>query len=243
MHADALAQYLIWKKWRRWFAHQGHDARRQGLCRGHQPRRRALRRQDRRGAHLRVRRRQSPHRYRPSANPDADAELTQGARDPRCGLGRRRRRGLRRLPPVPHLRAAPVVGTQGLVAVAWHRSYEQYAGTQMQNRFEKLRHRIMTERDYKAWLAVRVFGEAVTRTSKTESDAARLHPVRRVQGRGLQGPGTELSPLGSPAAPADPARRPARAGLDLAAGRISAREVSDRHARRRCAGKQMQFRN
>ena len=49
----------------------------------------------------------------------------------------------------------PVVGTQGLIAVAWHRSYEQYAGTQMQHRFERFAKRIMTERDYSAWIAVR----------------------------------------------------------------------------------------
>ena len=57
----------------------------------------------------------------------------------------------------------PVVGTHGLIAVAWHRSYEEYAGTQMQNRFERFAKRIMTERDYTAWLAVRAIGEAVTR--------------------------------------------------------------------------------
>ena len=33
----------------------------------------------------------------------------------------------------------PVAGTHGLVAVAWHRSFEEYAGTQMQNRFENAR--------------------------------------------------------------------------------------------------------
>jgi ABC transporter substrate binding protein (PQQ-dependent alcohol dehydrogenase system) len=63
--------------------------------------------------------------------------------------------------------ARPVVGTQGLLAVAWHRSYEQYAGTQMQNRFERFAKRIMTERDYAAWIAVRAVGEAVTRSGKT----------------------------------------------------------------------------
>jgi ABC transporter substrate binding protein (PQQ-dependent alcohol dehydrogenase system) len=62
----------------------------------------------------------------------------------------------------------PVVGSQGLIAVAWHRSYEQYAGTQMQHRFERFAKRVMTERDYAAWIAVRAIGEAVTRSGKTE---------------------------------------------------------------------------
>jgi ABC transporter substrate binding protein (PQQ-dependent alcohol dehydrogenase system) len=51
-------------------------------------------------------------------------------------------------------------------AVAWHRSLEQFAAAQMQNRFERTVGRVMTERDYSGWLAVRVAGEAVTRTGK-----------------------------------------------------------------------------
>ena len=56
----------------------------------------------------------------------------------------------------------PVAGTQGLVPVAWARSYEEQGGTQLQSRFLKLTGRWMTERDYAAWLAVRVIGEAAT---------------------------------------------------------------------------------
>lgn len=67
----------------------------------------------------------------------------------------------------------PVVGSHGLQALAWHRSFEQYAGTQMQNRFERAANRTMTERDYAAWLGMRAFGEAVTRIGK--SDAAAVH--------------------------------------------------------------------
>lgn len=63
----------------------------------------------------------------------------------------------------------PVAGTQGLVAIAWHRAYEQYGGIQLQNRFKAMTKRQMTERDYMAWLAVRVFGEAVTRSQKTDA--------------------------------------------------------------------------
>lgn len=67
----------------------------------------------------------------------------------------------------------PVAGTHGLLGVSWHRSYEQSAATQMQNRFEKHAGRIMLERDYSAWLAVRAFGEAVLRTSSTNVKAIR----------------------------------------------------------------------
>ena len=64
--------------------------------------------------------------------------------------------------------ARSVVGTQGLVPTAWHRSQEQWGATQMQNRFTKFAGRWMTERDYAAWLAVRSISEATTRTNKTD---------------------------------------------------------------------------
>jgi ABC transporter substrate binding protein (PQQ-dependent alcohol dehydrogenase system) len=62
----------------------------------------------------------------------------------------------------------PVAGTQGLVPTAWHRTHEQWAGTQMQNRFTKFAGRSMTERDYTAWLAVRSVAEAATRTKSID---------------------------------------------------------------------------
>lgn len=69
----------------------------------------------------------------------------------------------------------PVAGTQGLTAVSWHRSYEEAAATQMQNRFERKVGRIMTERDYSGWLAVRAFGEAVTRTGSADPEVLRQY--------------------------------------------------------------------
>jgi ABC transporter substrate binding protein (PQQ-dependent alcohol dehydrogenase system) len=62
----------------------------------------------------------------------------------------------------------PVAGTQGLVPTAWHRSTEQWGGTQLQHRFTALSGRWMYERDYTAWASVRVFGEAVMRTGKAD---------------------------------------------------------------------------
>lgn len=62
----------------------------------------------------------------------------------------------------------PVAGTQGLVAVAWSPVYEEYGGIQLQTRFRAKAKRAMAERDYMAWLAVRVFGEALTRSGQTD---------------------------------------------------------------------------
>ncbi|REF87346.1 amino acid/amide ABC transporter substrate-binding protein (HAAT family) [Methylovirgula ligni] len=69
----------------------------------------------------------------------------------------------------------PVVGTAGLIAVAWHRSFEEYGGTQLQNRFEREVGRIMTERDYSAWLGIRAFGEAVLRSNMVQPAALRAY--------------------------------------------------------------------
>lgn len=61
----------------------------------------------------------------------------------------------------------PVVGTHGLTAIAWQHMFREYAARGMQYRFYLAASRDMTERDYGNWLAVAIFGEAVTRSGKT----------------------------------------------------------------------------
>jgi ABC transporter substrate binding protein (PQQ-dependent alcohol dehydrogenase system) len=58
----------------------------------------------------------------------------------------------------------PVIGTQGLIATAWHKTHEQWGAVQIQNRFKEKAGRWMEEQDYAAYLAVRAVGEAATRT-------------------------------------------------------------------------------
>lgn len=62
----------------------------------------------------------------------------------------------------------PVVGTQGLTPVTWHRVVEQWGAAQLQSRFEKLTGRWMSEKDYAAWAGVRTIAEAVTRTNSKD---------------------------------------------------------------------------
>ncbi len=71
--------------------------------------------------------------------------------------------------------ARPIVGTQGLVASAWTPAYQEYAALQMQQRFGLFAHRGMTERDYGGWLAVRIVGNAVMRARKTSPMAMRAY--------------------------------------------------------------------
>jgi ABC transporter substrate binding protein (PQQ-dependent alcohol dehydrogenase system) len=64
----------------------------------------------------------------------------------------------------------PVIGTQGLIATAWHRTHEQWGAVQIQNRFKEAAGRWMEEQDYAAYLAVRAIGEAATRSKSGDSD-------------------------------------------------------------------------
>ena len=58
----------------------------------------------------------------------------------------------------------PVAGTAGLIPSARHPASEQWGGTQIQNRFAKANGRRMLSKDMAAWTAIRILGEAATRT-------------------------------------------------------------------------------
>ncbi len=175
MRADAIAQYMVWKKWRNWFLISGQGKKDLQYAA-------AIKRAATKFGNKIVveksyafqagsRRTDSGHQQIQTQMP----LLTQSpsgydvvfVADPEEAFG-------------DYLLyrtfdARPVVGSQGLTAVGWHRSFEQYAGTQMQNRFERAAGRPMTERDYYGWLAVRVFGEAVLRTASNDPDVLKRY--------------------------------------------------------------------
>lgn len=62
----------------------------------------------------------------------------------------------------------PVAGTQGLVPTAWSRAHEQWGAAQLQSRFLKQSGRRMTPRDWGAWAAVRVVGEAASKIKSAD---------------------------------------------------------------------------
>ena len=57
-----------------------------------------------------------------------------------------------------------VAGTQGLSPVTWHRTHEIWGSAQIQSRFFKKYKRRLSEKEYNAWAAVRTIGEAATQT-------------------------------------------------------------------------------
>lgn len=173
MRADALAQYLVWKKWRRWFLVVGKTPADQDYAE-------AIRRAAKRfGAKIvgeevyafkaGSRRTDTGHQQIQTQMP----MLTQGVSEHDVVIVADVADIFGEYMLYRTAEPRPVAGTQGLVAVAWHRSFEEYAGTQMQNRFERKAGRIMTERDYTAWLAVRIVGEAVVRTGSNDPQVVR----------------------------------------------------------------------
>ena len=61
----------------------------------------------------------------------------------------------------------PVAGTQGLTAASWGRPVEQWGAAQLQERFSAAHRRWMRPRDYAAWLALRTLGEATLRSGSS----------------------------------------------------------------------------
>ena len=69
----------------------------------------------------------------------------------------------------------PVVGTQGLTPVGWHRVVEQWGAAQLQSRFQQRAGRWMNSNDYAAWIALRSIGEAVAELNHGDPDSVRRH--------------------------------------------------------------------
>jgi ABC transporter substrate binding protein (PQQ-dependent alcohol dehydrogenase system) len=173
IRADALAQYLIWKKWDRWLLLKGTAPTDEEYAKA------VKRAAGRFGGEIveeRVYKFETGNARTDSGHQQIQTQMpsvTQGAADHDVVWVADTVEAFGEYVPYRTNEPKPVVGTQGLTATPWHRSYEQYAGMQMQNRFERFAKRVMTERDYSGWLAARSIGEAATRTSKTDIDSLR----------------------------------------------------------------------
>jgi ABC transporter substrate binding protein (PQQ-dependent alcohol dehydrogenase system) len=165
MLADALAQYLVWKQWKRWMLVVGsHD-------------------QDKLYAEAL---RRAAARFGAKIVQERTFEDTGGARRTDSGVTQIQRQMpvlTQQAPAYDILVAAdesevfasylpyrtwdprPVAGSAGLVPTSWDAAQDQWGAIQMQNRFVKLNSRRMTPLDMQAWTAVRMIGEATSRTN------------------------------------------------------------------------------
>ncbi|MBP1807738.1 ABC transporter substrate-binding protein [Rubellimicrobium aerolatum] len=173
MMADALAQFLVWKQWDRWFLIHGSHPEDHALADAYRAAaakfgaRIVEEREfvDTGGARVADTGHVLVQRQIPVFTQDAATHEVVVAADASDVFA----------PYLPYQTwdAAPVAGSAGLRPLTWHPAHEAWGATQMQNRFEELAGRPMREEDYQAWLALRVVGEAVTRTQSADSVAIR----------------------------------------------------------------------
>ncbi len=163
MLADALAQYLVWKQWRRWFLVHGTGADDEAYAAAL---RRAAKRFGVRIVEERVFKHEAGSRRAdggheqiqqqiPSFTQNVPAHDVLVVADEGGVFGE--------YFPYRSWDARPVAGTHGLTPTSWHPALEQWGATQFQNRFRRLANRPMRALDYDVWVAVRSIGEAATR--------------------------------------------------------------------------------
>ena len=165
MLADGLAQYLVWKQWKRWLLVVG----------SHE--------EDRLFAEVL---RRAASRFGAKIVQERVFEDTGGARRTDSGVTLIQRQMpvfTQQAPTYDVLVAAdesevfaaylpyrtwdprPVAGSAGLVPKSWDAAQDQWGAVQMQNRFLKLNSRHMTALDMQAWTAARMIGEAASRAN------------------------------------------------------------------------------
>jgi ABC transporter substrate binding protein (PQQ-dependent alcohol dehydrogenase system) len=169
MLADGLAQYLVWKQWKRWLLVSGsHDNDKLFAD--------ALRR--------------AASRFGAKIVEERTFEDTGGARRTDSGVTLIQRQMpvfTQKAPAYDVLVAAdesevfasylpyrswdprPVAGSAGLKPVSWDPAQDQWGAIQLQNRFMKLASRRMSALDMQAWTAARMIGEAASRAKSGDT--------------------------------------------------------------------------
>ncbi|MHA6347233.1 ABC transporter substrate-binding protein [Roseivivax sp. CAU 1761] len=177
MMADAVTQFAVWKKWTEWLLVSGSNPEDRALAEAYRNSARKF------GAEIveerefedtgGARRTDSGHvlvqRQLPGFMQDAedhDIVVAADASDVFAGYL-----------PYHQWTPRPVMGAGGLVPRSMHGAHEAWGATQFQNRFEKLTNRHIRDADYDTWLALRVIGEAVSRTESAEPDAIRAYAL------------------------------------------------------------------
>jgi ABC transporter substrate binding protein (PQQ-dependent alcohol dehydrogenase system) len=168
MLADGLAQYLVWKKWVRWFLVVGSHER------------------DKLFAAALTR---AANRFGAKIVQQREFKDTGGARRTDSGVVQIQQQMpvfTQEAPSYDVLVVAdesevfannlpyrtwdprPVAGSAGLVPTSWDASNSLWGGIQMQDRFIAQFKRLMTSLDMQAWTAVRMIGEAASRQNSAD---------------------------------------------------------------------------
>ncbi|MGZ5850202.1 MAG: ABC transporter substrate-binding protein [Methyloceanibacter sp.] len=167
MRADALAQYLIWKKWPRWFVLTGDTPEDKDFVAQIE---RAAKRYGGKIVEKRVYNFPPGARNLDSGHQQVQAQMpmaTEGAPDYDMLIVADTAEAFGDYLPFRTYEPRPVGGTQGLQALAWDPSYTEYGAMSFQNAIRKRAKRGPVERDYTAWLGARVLADGVMRSGKT----------------------------------------------------------------------------
>jgi len=175
MRADALAQYLIWKKWPRWFV---------------------IRRDTPKDQDYLAQVKRSAARFGGKVVTDKIYDLPPGARNLDSG-----HQQIQAQIPMETEEASdhdvvwvinsdddfgdyllyrtylprPVVGTQGLQATAWDKSYTESGAMHFQNAIPRIAKRPPVERDYTAWLGFRSLADSAMKSGKTTPEELKAY--------------------------------------------------------------------
>jgi ABC transporter substrate binding protein (PQQ-dependent alcohol dehydrogenase system) len=177
MLADALAQYLVWKRWSRWVLAYGSHPEDTLLADAY---------------------RRSAKRFGARIVKEIEYKDTGGSRQTDSGVVQTQQQMpvfTQGLPdydvlvtadeneifagdlPYRTWDARPVVGSAGLRPTSWDASSESWGGAQLQDRFTRMFHRRMTPLDMQAWTACRMIGEAASHSGV--ADPAKLVAVMK----------------------------------------------------------------
>ncbi|MDJ0512934.1 MAG: ABC transporter substrate-binding protein [Methyloceanibacter sp.] len=175
MRADALAQYLIWKKWPNWYVMRRDTPQDQDYLAQVQ---RAAKRfggkivedhlydlppgaRNLDSGHQQI---QAQMALETERSPDHDVVWAINSDDDFGDYLMYRT-----------TRPRPVVGTQGLQATAWDKSYTESGGMRFQRAIPRIANRPPVERDYTAWLAFRSLSEAAQKSGSVEPETVKAY--------------------------------------------------------------------
>ena len=171
MLTDGLAQYLVWKQWRRWLLVVGSHPEDKLLAEAY---RRSAKKFGAKIVEERVYEDTGGGRRSDSGSVQVQRQMpvfTQNAPDYDVLVAADENEVFAGFLPYRTWDSRPVVGSAGLRPVSWDPSHEFWGAVQLQNRFQRLFKRGMNARDNQAWEAMRLIGDAVARTKSADPKA------------------------------------------------------------------------
>ncbi len=173
MLADGLAEYLIWKQWRKWLLVVGSHPEDIALGEAYE---RAAKKFGAKIVDKRAFQDTGGGRRSDSGVVQTQRQMpvfTQNAPDYDVLIAADENDVFGGYLPYRTWEPRPVAGSGGLRPTSWDPSHELWGAQQLQNRFERMFHRGMTARDNQAWVAMRMIGDAINRTKTADTKAVR----------------------------------------------------------------------